>query len=58
LLNPSLQVPVILCGNKIDKRGGEVTNLDLEREIMPIMNEFKVRQSIPDDTDALYADPC
>lgn len=33
---------MILCGNKIDLRGGEVTNQDLEREIMPIMNEFKV----------------
>jgi Ras family protein T1 len=38
-------VPVILCGNKIDLRGGEVTNQDLEQEIMPIMNEFKVRST-------------
>lgn len=37
------QVPVILVGNKIDLRGGEVTNEALEEEIIPIMNEFKVR---------------
>ncbi len=37
------QVPVILVGNKIDLRGGEVTNEALEDEIVPIMNEFKVR---------------
>lgn len=37
------QVPVILVGNKIDLRGGEVTNEALEAEIGPIMNEFKVR---------------
>ena len=36
------QVPVILVGNKIDLRGGEVTNEALEDEILPIMNEFKV----------------
>jgi mitochondrial Rho GTPase 1 len=36
-------VPVILVGNKIDLRGGEVTNEALEDEIIPIMNEFKVR---------------
>lgn len=36
------QVPVILVGNKIDLRGGEVTNEALEEEIIPIMNEFKV----------------
>jgi mitochondrial Rho GTPase 1 len=39
----SIQVPVILVGNKIDLRGGEVTNEALEDEIVPIMNEFKVR---------------
>ena len=39
------QVPVILVGNKIDLRGGEVTNEALEDEIIPIMNEFKVRSS-------------
>ena len=38
-----IQVPVILVGNKIDVRGGEVTNEALEQEIIPIMNEFKVR---------------
>ena len=37
------QVPVILVGNKIDLRGGEVTNEALEAEIVPIMKEFKVR---------------
>lgn len=37
-----VQVPVILVGNKIDLRGGEVTNEALEDEIIPIMNEFKV----------------
>lgn len=36
------QVPVILVGNKIDLRGGEVTNEALEAEIVPIMKEFKV----------------
>jgi len=50
----SLQVPVILVGNKIDLRGGEVTNEALEDEIVPIMNEFKVRPfvltSLPDLT--------
>ena len=37
-----VNVPVILIGNKIDLRGGEVTNEALEDEIVPIMNEFKV----------------
>ncbi|KAG6857141.1 hypothetical protein H0H87_008711 [Tephrocybe sp. NHM501043] len=32
---------VILVGNKIDLRGGQVTNEALEDEIVPIMNEFK-----------------
>lgn len=36
------QVPVILVGNKIDLRGGQVTNQGLEDEIAPIMREFKV----------------
>ncbi|XP_006462756.1 hypothetical protein AGABI2DRAFT_224362 [Agaricus bisporus var. bisporus H97] len=36
-----VNVPVILIGNKIDLRGGEVTNEALEDEIVPIMNEFK-----------------
>lgn len=44
-LHWSYQVPVILVGNKIDLRGGEVTNEALEDEIVPIMNEFKVRRS-------------
>ena len=33
---------MILVGNKIDLRGGEVTNQGLEDEIAPIMREFKV----------------
>lgn len=37
-----MQVPVILCGNKIDKRDGEVTSADLQMEVAPIMQEFKV----------------
>ncbi|KAI0036512.1 EF hand associated-domain-containing protein [Vararia minispora EC-137] len=36
-----VNVPVILVGNKIDLRGGEVTNEALEAEIVPIMKEFK-----------------
>jgi len=41
-----LKVPVILVGNRIDLRGGEVTNEALEDEIVPIMNEFKVRSRV------------
>jgi hypothetical protein len=37
-----VNVPVILVGNKIDMRGGEVTNEALEEEIGPLMREFKV----------------
>ncbi|KAH7340659.1 mitochondrial Rho 1 [Rhizoctonia solani] len=36
-----VNVPVILVGNKIDLRGGEVSNEDLENEVSPIMEEFK-----------------
>lgn len=36
-----VNVPVILVGNKMDLRGGEVTNEALEHEVLPIMNEFK-----------------
>ncbi|KAI0004590.1 mitochondrial Rho 1 [Russula compacta] len=36
-----INVPVILVGNKIDLRGGEVTNEALEAEIRPIMDDFK-----------------
>lgn len=46
ILTGDLQVPVILVGNKIDLRGGEVTNEALEDEIIPIMNEFKVSSFI------------
>lgn len=38
-----INLPVILVGNKIDLRGGQVTNRGLEDEIAPIMREFKVR---------------
>ena len=31
-----------MVGNKIDLRGGEVTNKSLEDEIKPIMADFKV----------------
>lgn len=37
---------MILVGNKIDLRGGHVTNQALEDEILPIMNEFKVCRSL------------
>lgn len=37
-----INLPVILVGNKIDLRGGQVTNRGLEDEIAPIMREFKV----------------
>jgi Ras family protein T1 len=42
-----VNVPVILVGNKIDLRGGQVTNQGLEDEIAPIMREFKVRLISP-----------
>ena len=35
-----------MVGNKIDLRGGEVTNEALEDEIRPIMAEFKVRHAL------------
>jgi hypothetical protein len=38
-----LQVPVVLVGNKIDLRGNDVSNKCLEDEVVPLMNEFKVR---------------
>lgn len=34
-------MPVILIGNKIDLRHGQVTTLALVNEIVPIMSEFK-----------------
>lgn len=37
---------MILVGNKIDLRGGRVTNQALEDEVIPIMNEFKVLDSL------------
>ncbi|KNZ81578.1 Mitochondrial Rho GTPase 1 [Termitomyces sp. J132] len=40
-----VNVPVILVGNKIDLRGGQVTNEALEDEIVPIMNEFKALET-------------
>ena len=36
-------VPVVLVGNKIDLRGDDITNDALEDQILPIMEEFKVR---------------
>lgn len=33
--------PVILVGNKIDTRGLDVTNEELEEEILPLMSDFK-----------------
>ncbi|GAA5916550.1 hypothetical protein JCM5296_005098 [Sporobolomyces johnsonii] len=36
-----VNVPVILIGNKIDLREGQVTNQALEDEIVPIMQEYK-----------------
>ncbi|KAG8678725.1 ERMES complex Ca(2+)-binding regulatory GTPase gem1, partial [Ceratobasidium sp. 395] len=41
-----VNVPVILVGNKIDLRGGEVSNEDLENEVAPIMEEFKARHTL------------
>lgn len=41
-----MQVPVILVGNKIDLRGGHVTNQGLEDEIAPLMRDFKVGGSL------------
>ncbi|GFZ51506.1 Mitochondrial Rho GTPase 1 [Saitozyma sp. JCM 24511] len=41
-----INVPVILVGNKIDLRGGEVTNEGLEAEIAPIMREFKEVETV------------
>lgn len=36
---------MVLVGNKIDLRGDDVSNKCLEDEVVPIMNEFKVRNS-------------
>jgi Ras family protein T1 len=36
-----VNVPVVLVGNRIDTRGGDITNEALEDEILPIMNDFK-----------------
>ncbi|GAA5970928.1 hypothetical protein JCM11641_004512 [Rhodosporidiobolus odoratus] len=36
-----VNVPVVLVGNKIDLRQGQVTEKGLEDEIVPIMQEFK-----------------
>lgn len=33
--------PVVLVGNKIDLRSGDVTNAALEEELAPVMSEFK-----------------
>jgi hypothetical protein len=50
-----LQVPVILVGNKVDLRGGEITNQDLENEIAPIMSKFKVYLLTP--STIIYSNP-
>ncbi len=34
-------VPVVLVGNKIDVRGVDITNENLEDEILPLMSDFK-----------------
>ncbi|WWC64240.1 mitochondrial Rho GTPase 1 [Kwoniella dejecticola CBS 10117] len=41
-----VNIPVILVGNKIDLRGGVVTNQGLEDEIAPIMREFKEVETV------------
>lgn len=46
-------MPVILVGNKIDLRGGEVTNQGLEDEIAPIMREFKVCPNLTEQSPQL-----
>ncbi|KAK4686292.1 phosphatidylglycerol phospholipase C, partial [Tremellales sp. Uapishka_1] len=51
LTTGNVKVPVILVGNKIDLRGGEVTNQGLEDEIAPLMREFKTLK--PKCTEAL-----
>ncbi|KAI9636558.1 P-loop containing nucleoside triphosphate hydrolase protein [Dioszegia hungarica] len=48
-----INVPVILVGNKIDLRGGEVTNQGLEEEIAPIMREFKEVETVVECSAAL-----
>jgi Ras family protein T1 len=35
----------VLVGNKIDLRGNDVANQSLEDEVIPIMNEFKVKNT-------------
>eukprot|EP01134_Creolimax_fragrantissima_P007777 CFRG7777T1 len=39
--NESNQTPVILVGNKIDLRGNDNVNRDLEENVMPIMVKYK-----------------
>lgn len=41
LLSGKYNIPIILAGNKIDKRGKEMINTDLEAQILPLMNEFR-----------------
>jgi Ras family protein T1 len=36
-----VNVPVVLVGNKIDIRGGDMSNAELEDRILPLMNDFK-----------------
>lgn len=41
-----VNVPVILVGNKIDLRGGDVSNEALEDEIAPLMRDFKEIETV------------
>ena len=41
ILLKGFQVPIVLVGNKIDTRGLDVSNENLEEEVLPIMNDFK-----------------
>jgi hypothetical protein len=44
----------VLVGNKIDLRGQDITNQNLEDEIIPIMNEFKVMKNDSTALQSLY----
>ena len=48
---------MILIGNKIDLRQGQVTNQALEEEILPIMQEFKEVEVSELHTPALALNP-
>jgi Ras family protein T1 len=42
--------PVVLVGNKIDLRSGDVTNAALEEELAPVMAEFKEVETCVEDS--------